>query len=117
MRSSIQRKLILASLAPLLIAVLVSVSAVSQATTASMEGGATTPIQHIVVIFQENVSFDHYFGTYPIAANPPNEPQFTAKPDTPSVVGLTGSLLTDNPNEIATGNPPTTLQGSTAQTR
>ena len=22
-------------------------------------------IQHIVVIFQENVSFDHYFGTYP----------------------------------------------------
>ncbi len=24
-----------------------------------------TPIQHLVVIFQENVSFDHYFGTYP----------------------------------------------------
>ena len=22
-----------------------------------------TPIQHVVVIFQENVSFDHYFGT------------------------------------------------------
>ena len=28
-----------------------------------------TPIKHIVVIFQENVSFDHYFGTYPNAAN------------------------------------------------
>ena len=25
----------------------------------------TTPIKHLVVIFQENVSFDHYFGTYP----------------------------------------------------
>ena len=29
----------------------------------------TTPIKHLVVIFQENVSFDHYFGTYPKAAN------------------------------------------------
>ena len=28
-----------------------------------------TPIKHVVVIFQENVSFDHYFGTYPEAAN------------------------------------------------
>ena len=31
-----------------------------------------TPIQHLVVIFQENVSFDHYFGTYPFATNPPS---------------------------------------------
>ena len=29
-----------------------------------------TPIQHVVVIFQENISFDHYFATYPIATNP-----------------------------------------------
>ena len=28
-----------------------------------------TPIKHLVIIFQENVSFDHYFGTYPFAAN------------------------------------------------
>ncbi|HWX07463.1 MAG TPA: alkaline phosphatase family protein, partial [Bradyrhizobium sp.] len=28
-----------------------------------------TPIKHLVVIFQENVSFDHYFGTYPNAMN------------------------------------------------
>jgi len=26
-----------------------------------------TPTKHIVAIFQENVSFDHYFGTYPDA--------------------------------------------------
>ncbi len=28
-----------------------------------------TPIKHLVVLFQENISFDHYFGTYPHAAN------------------------------------------------
>ena len=32
----------------------------------------TTPIQHVVIIFGENISFDHYFGTYPKAANPPD---------------------------------------------
>jgi phospholipase C len=44
-----------------------------------------TPIQHLVVIFQENASFDHYFATYPKAKNPPGEPVFTAAPNTPSV--------------------------------
>ena len=29
----------------------------------------STPIKHLVVIFDENISFDHYFGTYPVAAN------------------------------------------------
>jgi phospholipase C len=57
-----------------------------------------TPIQHVVVIFQENVSFDHYFGTYPNATNPQGEPAFTAVKDTPSVNGLAGALLTSNPN-------------------
>ena len=56
-----------------------------------------TPIKHLVVIFQENVSFDHYFGTYPHAANTDGSP-FHAKPGTPSVNGLTPSLLTANPN-------------------
>ncbi len=37
----------------------------------------TTPIKHVVVIFQENVSFDHYFATYPHAANLKGEPRFT----------------------------------------
>src|SRR5690348_18198491 len=32
-------------------------------------GSPTTPIKHVVVIFQENVSFDHYFGTYPHTNN------------------------------------------------
>src|SRR5579863_3602123 len=60
-----------------------------------------TPIQHVVVIFQENVSFDHYFGTYPNALNNnAAEPSFTPAPGTPTVNGLTGALLTNNPNSV-----------------
>jgi phospholipase C len=58
----------------------------------------TTPIQHIVVIFGENVSFDHYFGTYPTATNPSGEPRFVAQPNTPTVNGLGNALLNNNPN-------------------
>ena len=36
-----------------------------------------TPIKHIVVIFGENISFDHYFATYPHAQNNPGETPFT----------------------------------------
>ncbi len=57
-----------------------------------------TPVRHLVVIFQENVSFDHYFGTYPSASNPGGEPAFHAAPGTPAVNGLSGALLTSNPN-------------------
>ncbi|HKH88930.1 MAG TPA: alkaline phosphatase family protein, partial [Acidimicrobiales bacterium] len=76
-------------------------------------GGArtATPIKHVVVIFQENVSFDHYFGTYPNAANTDGQ-TFHAAPGTPAVDGLapatsyslppnlrhSGNLLTSNPN-------------------
>ena len=60
-----------------------------------------TPIKHVVVIFQENVSFDHYFGTYPHAANPNGEPAFHAKEDTPRVNSLEAAgLLTNNPNGV-----------------
>jgi phospholipase C len=57
-----------------------------------------TPIQHLVVIFQENVSFDHYFGTYPNALNPAGEPPFHAAANTPTINGLTPALLSNNPN-------------------
>jgi phospholipase C len=60
----------------------------------------TTPIKHVVVIFQENVSFDHYFATYPKAVNPAGEPRFVARRGTPSVNGLTDALLTANPNKV-----------------
>ncbi len=57
-----------------------------------------TPIKHLVVLYDENVSFDHYFATYPKATNPSGEPVFTAAPGTPAVNGLRGDLLTSNPN-------------------
>jgi phospholipase C len=70
-------------------------------------GSTSTPIKHLVVLFDENESFDHYFGTYPSAANTDGT-KFTAKPGTPTVNGLyskitksgpVGPLLTSNPNE------------------
>jgi phospholipase C len=57
-----------------------------------------TPIKHVIVLFQENVSFDHYFGTYPHAQNLPGEQSFEAAPGTPAVDGLTRQLLEHNPN-------------------
>jgi phospholipase C len=42
-----------------------------------------TPIKHLVIIFNENRSFDHYFATYPDAGNPPGEIPFKADPRTP----------------------------------
>ncbi|HEY6293183.1 MAG TPA: alkaline phosphatase family protein [Terriglobia bacterium] len=57
-----------------------------------------------MVIFNENITFDHYFGTYPNAANPSREPQFTAVPGTPTVNGLTPVLLTNNPNFLNVNN-------------
>jgi phospholipase C len=57
-----------------------------------------TPIKHIVIIFGENQSFDHYFGTYPTAKNPPDEPKFFAAPNTPTVNGFGNALLNNNPN-------------------
>jgi phospholipase C len=60
-----------------------------------------TPIKHVVVIFQENVSFDHYFGTYPHAANLAGEIPFVAKDDTPRANTLEAAgLLTNNPNVV-----------------
>jgi phospholipase C len=67
-----------------------------------------TPIKHLVVLFDENVSFDHYFGTYPFATNTDGT-TFHAKPFSSRVNGLystitssgpTGPLLTANPNEF-----------------
>jgi phospholipase C len=71
-----------------------------------------TPVKHLVVIFQENISYDHYFGTYPHAQNNPGETPFKASKHTPinnnlltpldvnhdfkPLVGV--NLITNNPN-------------------
>jgi phospholipase C len=90
------RKLIAGIVSPLLIAgqIVGPASASAQSTA--------TPIKHLVVIFQENVSFDHYFGTYPNALNPSGEPKFKAAAGTPSVNGYTDGLLFNNPNFLNT---------------
>ncbi len=76
----------------------ISMPAFAASKTTPIEPATATPIKHLVVIFQENVSFDHYFGTYPVAKNPSGEPKFTPRPNTPVVNGLTPALLNFNPN-------------------
>jgi phospholipase C len=66
-----------------------------------------TPIKHLVVIFNENISFDHYFGTYPNALNPEGEPLFEPAKNTPRDINNLDSnplLLVDNPNLTNAGN-------------
>src|ERR1700733_14982801 len=59
------------------------------------------PIKHLVVVFNENRSFDHYFGSYPNALNPEGEPLFEpAKNTQRDINNLLSSptLLDNNPN-------------------
>jgi phospholipase C len=93
-------------LVPILVAVIAAaVAATTHAGTTDHHDGpgarTATPIDHVVVIYQENVSFDHYFATYPNAANPAGEPRFAPAKGTPSVNGLNESLLApNNPNSV-----------------
>ena len=75
----------------------VPVPATAGASSYRVVARTSTPIKHVVVLFDENESFDHYFGTYPNATNTDGSP-FHAKPGTPKVNGLTPSLLDNNPN-------------------
>ena len=88
------QKVLSTSVAALMLATQVLAPAAVQA----QRNSTATPIKHVVIIFGENISFDHYFGTYPYAANPRNEPRFVAAPGTPSVNGYTAGLLYNNPN-------------------
>jgi phospholipase C len=78
-----------------------SIMAASPAGLRAQSAPTDTPIKHVVVIFQENVSFDHYFATYPSAANTNGEEKFHAKSNTPTVNNLlSAGLLTQNPNSV-----------------
>ncbi len=82
-----------------LLSLAISFSAQGQQTHSPQSSPATaTPIKHLVIIFGENISFDHYFGIYPNAANTPGDPQFFPAPKTPAVNGYTEQLITNNPN-------------------
>jgi phospholipase C len=92
------RSLLVGTLPALLLtgALLSLAPAAQGASTASH--ATTTPIEHVVVIFQENISFDHYFGTYPNAANLKGESVFNPLRGTPSVNGFGNPLADRNPN-------------------
>ena len=91
-----------AAASPLIMSIAATPDRVMAAAAATAD--TATPIKHLVVIFHENISFDHYFGTYPHATNPSGEPQFHAAAGTPSVNGLNGALMTHNPNLVNTVN-------------
>jgi phospholipase C len=79
---------------------------------AAAQIATATKIKHLIVIFGENVSFDHYFATYPNAQNNPGETAFSPAAGTPVANSLAtpldpthgfapvagSELLTSNPN-------------------
>ncbi|MGW2419663.1 phospholipase C [Streptomyces sp. NPDC001709] len=66
------------------------------------QSSTATPIKHVVVLFDENISFDHYFATYPKAANTDGT-KFTASKNTPKDIDTLAhaGLLKKNPNQYA----------------
>ncbi len=76
---------LLSTAVPLVLFVVFLISNTAIFPVGAMTGRSTnslitsTPIRHLVIIFQENVSFDHYFATYPKATNPAGEPRFIAE--------------------------------------
>ena len=67
----------------------------------------TTPIKHVVIIYDENQSFDHLFGTYPYAENRDG----TGFCPAPETAGLPSSSASVN-TELAAGLMPSSTLGS-----
>lgn len=92
---------------PVKVTALVSAACIALATVvpavAEKDDFTGTPIKHVVVIFQENISFDHYFGTYPYAQPNQNGTRYftAANQNTPRAnTLLAAGLLTQNPNGV-----------------
>ncbi|MGD0736586.1 MAG: alkaline phosphatase family protein [Terracidiphilus sp.] len=97
-----------------------AVTTTSSSSSTSALGTPVTPIQHVIVIFGENISYDHYFATYPSIAYSAadsanageiyqtNFPKSATAPANNNLVAplnpstwaplATPTLLTDNPN-------------------
>jgi phospholipase C len=100
------------AVAGLVAATTLSSSAATPKPIADHSGATATPIKHVVVIFDENISYDHYFGTYPKAANTDGT-TFKASRKTPFNNNLvTSGNLKTNPNLY----PPTRLTPAQALT-
>ncbi len=79
----------------------------AQAATQPVGSQPATPIQHLVVLLQENHSFDNYFGTYPGADGLPADTKMPVDPKnlgagyvTPWHIG--NSTITDLSHSAAT---------------
>jgi phospholipase C len=55
-----------------LIVLMILLAGVPQATSAQAENDPNTPIEHFIVVMQQNHTFDNYFGTYPGANGIPD---------------------------------------------
>ena len=112
MPRSVPHQILAASLCATLFLYGCGTSSVTAPTTTG--GGSVTSaqvIKHVVVIFDENESFDHYFGTYPNAANPVGETVPFAASSTAPEVTFTAAAGTPIPNNyisnptLLTANP------------
>jgi phospholipase C len=103
---------------PAVVALLLSLLAWTLTPSLLRAAQPATPIQHLVVIFDENISFDHYFATYPNAQPNLDGSVYFGQPKngTPLVNGLTSTLLTNNPNVLTGGSNPFRLDRSQAAT-
>src|SRR6202021_121157 len=94
------RRFLAASLSTLLVVGTVPISSVAadheneSKSQSQNEPQTATPIKHVVVIFGENISFDHYFGTYPKAQNNPGETPFHYKSSNHSGNDVANTLIT-----------------------
>src|SRR5262245_4509675 len=82
----------------LILAAQVSPATARIPTSSTHASDTTTPIKHVVVLFDENVSYDHYFGTYPKALNLDGTPFHPAKGTPQNDNLMQHGLLTNNPN-------------------
>jgi len=80
----------------------IAAGSATAAPRADNSSNTTTPIKHVVVIYDENISYDHYFGTYPHAVNATGETPFTAAAGTPTSNNYVAhpDLLGSNPNSV-----------------
>jgi phospholipase C len=80
--------------------------ACSSATTAGSPGGGIHKIKHVVVVMQENRSFDTYFGTYPGADGLPRNPDGSFKTCVPDAAkGASCVRPFHNPADVNGGGP------------
>jgi phospholipase C len=113
---AMNRRVRMGSAAAIAAAAAVGIAFAVAPSSSAAPAATTTPIQHLVVIVDSGVSFDHYFGTYPYVTNSDGH-YFKASSSTPKVstalyskwtqvtkkfkspAGVIGTLLTDNPNQ------------------